>query len=133
MSQDPHATALLGLLQAHPHLAGRVHDGAVPDNTTPPYVLVYLNRLDNGAEDLTHGTARAVVRAYCHCVGSNADAARIVAGNVREALLDVVPTVAGRTCYPIRNEATNPPQRDESTGAVVLDQVAVYRLESVPA
>jgi hypothetical protein len=56
----------------------------------------------------------------------------MVADRVRTPLLDVVPTVAGRRCWPIRREVGQPMKRDESTGALLQNKVDVYRLESVP-
>lgn len=133
---DEHAAAVLALLDADnasPALV--VLDGKVPTGVAPPYVLVYV--ADNDPEQaesqsLTGRSERYVVRAYCHSVGSNGQAARMVADRVRAALLDVVPTVAGRSCFPIRREDGQPPQRDESTGTLVMDRVDVYRLESLP-
>jgi hypothetical protein len=135
---DEHAAAILALLDADntaPALV--VYDGKVPDGSPPPssnpYVLVYFAAYDSETNrPLTLASQRAVVRAYCHSVGGNAKAARIVADRVRVALLDVVPTVAGRKCFPIRREDSQPPQRDESTGTTVMDQIDTYRAESIP-
>lgn len=133
---DEHAAAVLALLDADnafPPLV--VLDGKVPNGTVPPYVLVYFADNDPELADSTPLTGRSdryVVRAYCHSVGDNGQAARMVADRVRAALLDVVPTVAGRQCFPIRREDGQPPQRDESTGTLVMDKVDVYRLESLP-
>jgi hypothetical protein len=131
---DEHAAAILALLDADntaPALV--VLDGKVPTGTVAPYVLVYFAAYDSEtSRPLTLASQRAVVRAYCHSVGGNAKAARIVADRVRVALLDVVPTVAGRKCFPIRREDSQPPQRDESTGTTVMDQIDTYRLETVP-
>jgi hypothetical protein len=57
-------------------------------------------------------------------------AARAVAQRARTALLDVQPTVAGLTCGRIRLEDTQPPQRDETTGALVMDAICTYRLRA---
>lgn len=136
MIQD-HADALLALLRADvgpPPLA--VHDGRVPNAGVPPYVLVYFADTDPEEADsrpLTGRSERYVVRAYCHCVGGDQVAARAVAARVRAALLDAVPTVAGRRCHPIRREDGQPTTRDETTGTLVMDKIDVYRLESVPA
>lgn len=133
---DEHAAAVLALLDADntsPALV--VLDGKVPNGTLPPYVLVYVADSDPELADSTPLTGRSeryVMRAYCHSVGGNGQAARMVADRVRAALLDVVPTVAGRNCFPIRREDGQPPQRDESTGTTVIDKVDVYRLESLP-
>ncbi|TDB81645.1 DUF3168 domain-containing protein [Micromonospora fluostatini] len=129
-----HTAAVLALLQGAPGTTPLVAlDGHVPAGRVPPYVLVYF--ADNDPEDrsLEDRQDRYVLWVYCHNVGGNADAARAVATRVRSALLGVVPVVAGRDCWPIRREDGDPPDRDESTGVLVMDQVDVYRLESVPA
>ncbi|GHJ11214.1 hypothetical protein TPA0907_55810 [Micromonospora humidisoli] len=129
-----HVAAVLPLLQAAPgNTPLVVLDGAVPSGQMPPYTLVYF--ADNDPEDrsLEDEQSRYVLWIYCHNVGGNADAARKVATRARAALLGVVPTVPGRSCWPIRREDGDPPERDESTGTLVMDQVDVYRLESVPA
>lgn len=146
MTIQAHAQAVLDLLDADnepPPLV--VFDGAVPrdpatgKSRTPPYVLVYFTVSTPSGEMAADSTSldmdsdRIVLRAYCHSVGGNAQAARIVAGRTRAALLNVTPTIAGRTCWPIRHDEGRPAERDESAGTLVLDQVDVYRLESVPA
>lgn len=131
-----HAAAVLSLLAAAPLAPALVvHDGAVPDGVGPPYVLVYFADTDpelSGSRPLTGQSRRYVLRVYAHCVGGNQDAARKVSDRVRAALLDVAPTVAGRSCFPIRREDGQPPQRNEGTGALTQDKVDVYRLESIP-
>jgi hypothetical protein len=132
-----HAAALIALLDAvndSPALV--VYDGKVPNGTGAPYVLVYVDDTDPEFADsrpLTGASQRYVMRATCHSVGANALAARMVADRVRTALLDVVPTVTGRTCLPIRREDGQPVDRDETTGIAVFDKVDVYRVESIPA
>ena len=137
MTYNAHATALVNLLDADnnpPALV--VIAGKVPPGMLPPYVRVYVHVEDpDDAESrpITGASQRVVARAICHCVGGDDIAARAVAQRVRAAYLDVVPTVAGRVCLPIRHEASNPPVDDESTGTLVVDQVDTYRLESLPA
>lgn len=133
---DEHAAAVLALLAAvvgPPPL--NVHDGKVPPNTDPaakPYVLVYF---DKARPDLTFTGAAHTFQLgiTCHSVGGSARAARMVQDRVEAALLNVVPTVAGRTCHPIRHDSGTPPQRDEGTGSLVMAAVDVYILRSVPA
>jgi hypothetical protein len=133
-----HADAVLGLLaQAPPATPALVvYDGetpANPDQLATEYVLVYLYTTRPDGTALTGDSDRALTRAICHCVGGNAIAARAIAGRVAAALLDVVPTITGRTCWPIRDDGSaQPPRRDQSTGPTVMDQVVVYKLESVP-
>lgn len=132
-----HASAMLALLTAdagQPPLV--VLDGKVPNGTVPPYVLVYFADADPeqaGSAALTNRSERHSTRAYVHSVGGNATAARMVGDRVRTAWLDVTPTVAGRQCWPIRREDGQPENRDETTGTLVMDQVDVYRLESLPS
>ncbi|HEY9414670.1 MAG TPA: hypothetical protein VIQ30_07930, partial [Pseudonocardia sp.] len=125
-----------GLLAAAPGTPLKVLDGAVPSGTVPPYVLLYFGDEDPELPDsrpLEGGSERFVLRVWAHCVGGNAAAARTLGERVRAALLDVVPVISGRACFPIRREEGSPPQRDESTGTLVMDRVDIYRLESVPA
>lgn len=131
MADDPHATAVLALLTADSLLT--VYDGQVPDTHASTYVLVYMARHDVLGDDLGFPSSEAVVRFYAHSVGQNAAGARIVAGRVRAALLDKVPTVSGRVCWPIRHETSIPPTRNESTGELVMDQVDTYVLRSKAA
>lgn len=134
-----HAQAVLDLLDADntaPALV--VHDGAVPSGATPPYVVVYFTIVTPTAgqapdsADINFDSRRLIVDAYCHSIGGTARAARIVAGRVRAALLNVRPTVTGRSAFPIRQQEGQPPQRDETTGVLVFDQIDVYRLQTVP-
>lgn len=137
MTDDAHAQAFLDLLNAvndAPPLV--VHDGAVPQLSPTPYVVVYFqdaDPLDSPSTHLTHEARRHVADAYCHSVGDNGQAARMVADRVRGALLGVTPEIAGRACFPIRRTDGQPATRDETTGRLVMDKVDVYRLSSIPA
>lgn len=134
-----HANAVLALLDADngpPVLV--FFDGFVPANTPPPYTVVYFafeapeSSLDTQSSSLLMGSNRLDCFIYAHSVGSNGIAARAVAARVRAALLDVTPAIAGRAVFPIRHVENQPAQRDETTGLLVVDQVDVYRLSSVP-
>ena len=137
MTVREHADALLALARgAGPGTAMTVLDGANPDDAVPPYVLVYFadgdpeepeSRPLNGRPD------RYVLRGIFHLVGGNAAATRALGDKLRARLLNVVPAVVGRQCFPVRREDSIPPQRDESTGSLVMDRVDIYRLESEPA
>lgn len=146
MTIQAHADAILALLRAdalltvYPVESGQPGsaDGVVPDGAQPPYVAVHLyveRPLGDGStgEGLDGATARAVVRAYCHCVGANEIAARAVAQRVAAVLLDVRPAVTGRVVWPIRYDSGQPARSEESTGTLVSELTDVYRLESVPA
>lgn len=136
MSARAHAQAVLDLLTGASGSPLTVLDGVVPPGQEPPYVLAYFSDEDPEDADsrsLGDDLGRFVLRAYLHLVGANAAATRALGDRVRTALLGVTPTVAGRSCFPIRREESNPPQRDESTGLLVMDRVDVYRLASEPA
>jgi hypothetical protein len=133
------ADAVLDLLRAAPNLT--VYPEAepgdnvqvVPAGAGPPYVAVHLGfDYATGPSGLHFPSTRVIARAYCHCVGHNDISARAVAQMVTTALLDVVPTVPGRSCYPIRFESGAPPRTDESTGRTVTDLAMIFRLETLP-
>lgn len=139
MTVGPHAQAYLTLLAAvtgPPALV--VYDGAVPSSPstpTPPYVVAYFAYAtpDEDAVDMEQVPNWVDCTVYAHCVGGNTAAARAVAGRVRTALLGATPTVSGRSCGRIRHFDSQPEQRDETTGRLVIDLVDVYRYRSLPA
>ncbi|MFG1847778.1 hypothetical protein [Micromonospora carbonacea] len=133
MSDDPHAVAFLSLLRDAGLSVFPDANGKGPTATTPlPYVVAWVAvRYDLGPT-IDGRSSRGVATATVHSVGANDTAARITAGRVRGALLDVVPTMTGRRPWPIRHDEGLPPRLDESTGRSVVDQVDVYRLESLP-
>lgn len=133
---EAHAQAGLTLLTAN--LPGRVHDGKVPDGTDPNagYVLVYAHTAwprEGLGNSVREDKVTATTTLVCHCVGATASAARTVGGLVRFSLLNMIPVVAGRSCGPVREDDVLSPNRDETTGALVMDQVRTYSYISVPA
>lgn len=134
-SLQAHADAVLGLLRADTALT--VYDGQVT-GTADHYVVVYTFRqLPDGqvAPDktpLTGDTVTVDMRFYCHCIGTDAVAARAVQARVETALLDVTPLVVGRACFPIRWHDGQQASKDEVTLSLVVDNVDVYRLVTVP-
>jgi hypothetical protein len=132
-----HATAFLALLATDAQLT--TYDGAVPATPATQYALVYFYvETPDGlvAPDkvpLTFDSDVINARAYVHCVGSDAIAARAISGRVRARVLNVTLTIANRACFPIRWAEGSPPRRDESTGPLVMDQVDVYGWTSNPA
>jgi len=131
---DEHAAAVLALLNAAITSPRKVFDGKVDANIDPgtnPYVLVYFDSSDPEF-DFEANAWRFEMTATLHAVGGSAQAARQVADMARSALVAVRPTVAGRSCFPITRETGMPPQRDESTGVLVMDQIDVYTIRSIP-
>lgn len=112
------------------------YDGMVPVGAKAPYRLVYssLSRPGEGDVDLAgDGRSRVwIVRWIVHNVASGADAsgARAVAQRTRTQMLDQQPSIPGLNCGLIRLEDSQPPERDETTGVLVMDAVTVYRLKA---
>lgn len=135
---NAHAATVRALLAAAPPESTPlvVYSGQIPQGAAPPYVRVYIHAespRESESQSLTGSTAeRLMVWIILHCVGANDDAARAVAYRARGALLDVTPTIAGRSCWPIRQESSIPPDPNETTGVMVVDQVDTYRFDSVP-
>jgi hypothetical protein len=135
-----HAQVFLDLLDADSDAPALVAlNGQVQKTQLPPYVVVYF-RLHTPAgteapEKVSLEATSDVLDAwaYCHSVGGNPTAALAVAGRVRAALLGVEPVIAGRICYPIVHDDSQPTNRDETTGTPVYDHVDVYRFTSQPA
>lgn len=124
-----HAAAVLDLLRADLNLT--VFDGAPPDKTDPPYVVVWVSVDGEDAHTLADVQDVARVRVTTHSVGGSGEAARIVSDRVRDALLGKRITVDGRAAWKIRRDYANPPQPDESTGRLVVDAVDVWTLATV--
>jgi len=134
---EQHAQVGLALLIANPALgAAKVFDGAVPNQVPPapplplPYVIVYtvVSWTRDGIGTALNGTQVTVTTTWnCHCVGETAASARAMAMLVRSSLLNVRPVIAGRNCGPIKlTDDPQAPQRDETTGRLVMDESATY-------
>jgi hypothetical protein len=127
------ANAGLALLTADAGLV--VFDGAVPNPApAPPYCVVFttVNRPSEDPDNAADGRSRVWSAAWIvHSVGANAAAARAVAQRVRTQLLDVTPVISGLSCNKIRMDPDSPPpEKDETTGVVVMDAVSTYRLRA---
>lgn len=129
-----HARAALDILNGDDSIT--VFTGSVPDNAQPPYVLVYTavawpDSVDGKTYDGKTGTC--VTRWYTHCAGGSDQATRTVANWVRQLLNNAHPTITGRSCGLIQQEASPPPVRDQTTGVLVQDIVSVYTLTTFSA
>jgi len=127
------AQAGLNLLRADAGLT--VYDGRVADGATLPYVLVYTTvswPAGGAGNTITGARITAVAKWTCHCVAESASGARIVQQRVRAALLNQTPTVPGRSCGQIKQDEVLAPNRDESTGRLVMDGVSIYSAVCTP-
>lgn len=113
-----------------------VYDGVVPaiPNVNAGYVVVYstVEWPANAPGDSLDGLSGSpTVRWLCHCVGGTASASRAVAQRVRTALLNKRVVVAGLDVGFIKQEpGAGTPQRDETTGSLVMDTQVTYRAEA---
>lgn len=129
---ETHARVALDILEADANQP--VYEGKTPDNVHPPYVLIYteVTWSGNGSEGQTleHITNRCVTRWFVHCAGETDQAARTLGNRVRQLLVNVQPTIANRSCSRIQQEMTERPVRDERTGVLVMDVIAIYSFTS---
>lgn len=110
-----------------------VDDERIAAGAAPPYLRVYTateRPPDAPGNALRGRSATWTTRWYVHHVGATDTAVRALAMQSRTALLDKRPTVTGRACGLIRQEAVQPPQREERTGPLTLDLIVVYRMTS---
>jgi hypothetical protein len=127
-----HARVLLDILETDNNQP--VYEGVVPDGATPPYVLVYSSvqwPQDGEGQNLQFQTNRCETRWYVHCAGSTDQSARAISNRVRQLVKNVKPTITGRSCGLIQQEAIVPPIRDERIGVLVMDLVATYVFTTV--
>ena len=134
-SAQADADAMLALLRDRPITVYPDENGGpstVPPGAVPPYVSVHFATENADGNSLNTKSTRTRTRAYAHCVGANDIAARAMLGQVQAAWLDVRPTIAGRECFPIRQEPTREADVTEPVATTTVTLTAVYRLESVP-
>lgn len=145
MSAQDHAAAVLAQLAASGSPALIVFDGKVPEPPevpvlpTPPYLLVRFTFRSQGADvrpdasDLTFRSVALECTARVYSVTANARAARALVNRVSVALLDWTPTVASRSCSPMRHIDSFEAPPDERTGTTYFEVVDDYRFTSYPA
>lgn len=145
MTSQLHAQAVLDRLAASGSPALTVHDGVVPASGLPPYVLVRFSVRSLGAavrpdaSNLVMQSLPVEVTARVYSVGDVTVPAlaprstRALANRVSAALLDWTPSVAERSCTPLRHIDSADLSPDEATGRTYFEVVDVYRFTSHPA
>lgn len=130
---EDHAQAFLAPLAANPNLT-HVFDTIVTSPTPdPPYTLLYISvswPRDAIGTSLTAQQVTITATANVHCAGLTPAAARAVQMQVRSTLLNLRPVIAGRSCSPIKQDDSQVPVRDETTGRPVYDAVSAYSFMS---
>ena len=116
-----------------------VYDGKLPDNVTTlalPWVTAYAVvewEYDGPNTSIRFESSSCVTTWYLRCAAANTTALQAVLGRIRAVLLDVVPVVAGRVCFPIRMVSVQTPGQDNTLGTAVIEATAIYELETRPA
>lgn len=108
-----------------------VYEGVAPDEPATPYVLVYTqvtwpDKGDGTNFDMV--TNQCVTNWITYSVGSTETSARAVANRVRQLLVNVQPTITGRSCGRIQQTGASSPDRDERIGRLVYTLEATYTL-----
>jgi len=145
VTRQLHAAAILARLAAAPGTpAAVVYDGSVPESVpgVEPARVYMVARFafrkltateSPGTTALSFDSTTQQVDVTVHSVGTDARSTRGVAGRAELQLLNWTPTVAGRSCTPVRQiESTTLPP-NEAMGVLVEQQSDVYRFISIPA
>ena len=126
-----HTDAVLALLEGAVSL--NVHDGKVPVGAALPYVVLFT---DDGLDEATNIEAvpdLLTVKVQVTGSGLNRTSVQIATGKAHAALVGVIPTVAGRSCSPLRQVNSRPITEDRDVTPSVLYAVNEYEFHSVPA
>lgn len=145
MTAQLHAAAVLDRLRSSGTPALTVFDGRVPvppevaTLPAPPYVVVRFAFRSLGAGARPDGSNMIFqslpfeVTARVYSVAGNGQALRAMVNRVQVALLDWVPSVAGRSCGPMRHMDSFDALPDERTGVTFFEAGDDYRFTSYPA
>lgn len=110
-------------------------EGFVPELPAAPYVRVYTHTewpKEGDANAINGLSVSCTTRWYVHCAGESEYAAAAIAMRVRTQLLNARPTVTGRVCGLIYQEAAEPTNRSELGGLPLYVRPAVYAMVSAP-
>lgn len=141
MSRQDHAAPILARLNAAPGTpAATAYDGGVPPGVTPPdqywavrFAFRKLTATESPATtSLTFDSVTYQVDVTVHSVGPDSRSIRGVASRAEAQLLNWTPTVAGRSCTPLRQIESSTLPVNEAMGVPVEQAVDVYRFKSSP-
>lgn len=107
--------------------------GEVPNMTGGSYLVVWPDAGGFDDNDLTAGSVEVTATFTCHGVGGSWWQANNAMDRARSAVLDVVPQVAGRKCWPVRQIVGGRVPSMASDDPQVWTVPAEFRFLSVPA
>ena len=130
MSQQPHVEAFLTLLGDL-----RMYVTTSPNMTAPPYVVVHpaMPWKQSDSQTLCGTRSRADNEIQTTCVGSTTEQAQLYAQKVREQVEEKRPTISGQQTGLIRNEYSQPAQRDSDVTPPVFYAVDGWSFTTAPA
>lgn len=136
-----HLAAVVALLEASVPATCTVHvgdvGGALEGESDPapatPYLVVHTDTMPVTSDRLGQWSNRLDARFYVKAVGATWREAAWGLEHARAALLDVTPTVPGRTCGPLHLGDGQPVDKDRDVTPALFYGVDVYRLMSVTA
>lgn len=134
VNAEDHNEVVKGLIEAAvvgTEGEGKVFDGKAPNLTDPPYWSLYPDPGVVGQEPrlLAGPSDHLNLVLMIHAVGTDRWQAGWAADIARDALVGVKPVVAGRSCWPIRQEYAQAAREDVDDPSLYL-AVAGYRIRS---
>lgn len=128
-----HINAVMTLLAADTSI--RVYRAIVPGSPVLPYAVLFAGAPGAAPGDYGFASTWREFRFHINTVGSTDEQVFALAERIEARLLDVRPTVAGRTTGPVTKtlETPQPLQRDDDVSPPVLYATEVWEYSSVPA
>lgn len=135
----PHVAAVQVMLAAGLPATVEKYDGDVPTTPGQTYTVLYPDAGSVERSSLLVASDHFAVVMQLTCVGTTALQARATLDAARGVLLDQVPTVTGRVCWPITEQDGTPPiAKDDPARDPLLNRARFYftprfRIASVAA
>lgn len=107
--------------------------GETPNLTSGSYLVVWPDAGGFDGNDLTNGSVEATATFTCHGLGGSWWQANNAMDRTRAAVLDRVPQVDGRRCWPIRQLSGGRDPRMAVDDPQIWTLPAEFRFRSVPA
>lgn len=128
-----HINAVMALIQADTSI--RVYNAIVPGTPALPYAVLFAGPPGAIPTALDGLSTWRQFRFHINCVGGDAQQVFALVERIETRLLDVTPTVAGRSTGPITKtlETPQPVQRDDDVSPAVLYSTDIWEFSSVPA